>query len=141
VKYNLSNLFIYPLFWQTKITYAMKKSILLTLLFVFTLCLSSVFADRIVVTGKWGDDGIIRSVTPKAPEASVNGNIVSIDFTDAISGLNVKITDYNGNTVYENVISGSNGESYTIPCTLGEGEYTLTISHYWGFLSGTFTVY
>lgn len=115
----------------------MKRSIVI-MLSMCALFLSS-FADDLVFTGAW-DDGIQRIAIPQAPKASVDGDIVSIHFVDALSDLTVKISDYDGNLIYEDVISGSNGESYTIPCFLESGEYILSVSHHFGFLSGSFEV-
>lgn len=45
-----------------------------------------------------------------------------------------------GVVVYEEKISVSTPQSYTIPLNVQSGEYTLSLTHRYGFLEGSFVI-
>jgi hypothetical protein len=119
----------------------MKNYYCLTVLFAFLFSVN-VYADKkqIDVEGEWGDERV-RSSAPARPVVSVDGNVLSIDLADPLENLTVVIADSNGLIVYQDCIS-SNGSGYTCITGLNEqpGCYTVTITHWYGCLSGMFTI-
>lgn len=119
----------------------MKRSLVafisvLSLLFVIQYINGSIIRTK----GKWGDDRV-RSFIPAAPEVSQVGNTIEIYFQDALSGLSVSIVTATGVPVYADCIS-SNGANdiCQIPCELEAGDYVITLIHFYGELTGGFTV-
>ncbi len=104
------------------------------------LCSIALWADQLPTTGKWGDSGL-RSSVPAAPEASIDGNTISIYFQDELADLTVYIMDNSG-TVYQTVIS-SNGSDYTcdLPWIGQPGNYQILMVHgYYGYQGGSFAI-
>lgn len=103
-------------------------------------CSQFVFSDTIPAKGKWCDDDV-RSVLPPPPTASIEGKVLSINFTYPLSGVTVKVTDNEtGKVVYEGCISASTPQSYPIVLSAEEGEYTLSMTCRFGYLTGEFTI-
>lgn len=97
--------------------------------------------DEILDKGHWGDDDA-RSFVPAPPKAyPEEGKSISLNFITSISDLKVIVTDSTGAIVYEEVVSISAPQSYLINLNnLDNGDYTLTVSHQHGDLSGSFTL-
>lgn len=119
----------------------MKHKLISVVLFFAMFCSVNItFAsDRIDTKGTWGNNRI-RSIIPEYPEAYLNGNTLSILFTDALTDLTVSVTDANNQVVYMACISAESNEIYVLPCVLSEGEYLISLSHHYGQLDGVFTV-
>ena len=103
------------------------------------LCVQSIYADRIPSKGKWGQEDV-RSIIPAPPVAFIEGSDLRIEFVHPLSNLTVKVTDNTGVVVYEENISVSTPQSYTIPLNVQSGEYTLSLIHSYGFLTGSFVI-
>lgn len=109
------------------------------------LCVQNILAgtirDEILDKGHWGDDDM-RSFVPAPPKAiQEEGKSISLNFATPISDLKVVITDNNGKTVYEEIISVSTPQSHIINLgNLTSGEYTLTVSNRYGNLFGLFVL-
>lgn len=98
-------------------------------------------ADNIPTIGVWEEDGISRqSFAPARPLADINGSILSIISPDALSDLNVTITDYDGIIIFQQSYSFAAGEEIELPVSLQDGEYILVMTHYWRYLMGEFEV-
>ncbi|WP_288206356.1 DUF3244 domain-containing protein [uncultured Parabacteroides sp.] len=102
-------------------------------------CVQSIYADRIPSKGKWGQEDI-RSIIPAPPVAFIEGHDLRIEFADPLSNLTVKVTDNTGAVVYEENITVSTPQSYTIPLSVQSGEYTLSLIHNYGTLTGSFVI-
>lgn len=100
--------------------------------------ISLVYGDDIPTHGKW-DDEDYRSITALPPTLSIDNNVLSIEFKDALSNLTIRITDENGNIMYENTLSGEMGDIINIPVDgMSAGTYQVTLSHELGWLVGEF---
>ena len=76
------------------------------------LLVQPLFGDNIPTEGIW-DDEYYRSVnTNRPPVASIEGDILSLSFEDALSNLTVCVMNDKGVKVYEDVVS-SEAVSYT----------------------------
>lgn len=72
------------------------KTKLLTLLMLFGLFSPlSVYGDNVPTKGEWHDD-YYRSVTPAPPTVSIDGNLLSIHFIDALDDLTVQVVNEQG---------------------------------------------
>lgn len=126
---------------QLKLACKMKKT------FYFITLISLLFSvnvyaqkEDVPVDGEWGDERI-RSFVPAHPVVYINDNVLSIYMEDALDNLTIVVTDANGNVVYQDCIS-SNGSNYTHTILLSEQPqtYTITITHFYGYLTGRFSV-
>lgn len=108
-------------------------------LIVWTICPQSASADRVHVKGSWGDD-IIRTILPKAPEVSLEGNTLSIHSIDALFDLTIQIVDVNGVIILNECVSLSPGESKDITLDDIPGTYEVMLYHRYGSLSGEFAI-
>ncbi|WP_075556474.1 DUF3244 domain-containing protein [Parabacteroides timonensis] len=117
------------------------KRLIATLFLVIcgVFCAQSIYADRIPTKGKWGQTDI-RSIIPAPPTASIEGTDLTIEFIHPLSNLTVKVTDNTGAVVYEENITVSTPQSYTIPLSVQSGEYTLSLIHNYGTLTGSFVI-
>lgn len=99
-----------------------------------------VLGDNVHVKGKWGDN-IIRTISPQAPEVSIDGNVLSVYCADALSDLTITVTDAEGNVIQEECVTISSGE--TVSFTLDEtvGTYQVHLNHQYGYLLGDFVLY
>ncbi len=122
----------------------MRTKSITVLFFVFTTLISiTAWADnRIPAEGEWEGKGGSRTFTPAPPEASVEGNTVSIHFRSALSDLTVSIMDETG-VIYETVISSHGNSNYTceLPWVGQPGNYHILMVHgTYGYLGGGFTI-
>ena len=116
------------------------KTHLLALCILLGSFLSITFAygDDIPAHGKW-DDERYRSIHVLPPTLSIEGNILSVHFTEALNDLTIRILDHSGNIMYENVLSGGTGEVFSIPLEkMGSGMYQVVLTHKLGWLVGEF---
>ena len=92
------------------------KTHLLALCILLGSFLSITFAygDDIPAHGKW-DDERYRSIHVLPPTLSIEGNILSVHFTEALNDLTIRIMDHAGNIMYENILSGETGDIINIP--------------------------
>lgn len=99
-----------------------------------------VYGDDIPTKGEWNKERY-RSLGALPPTVSIEGNVLSVTFTDALENLNVRITDAAGMILYEDVISGNAGDVFEIPLTVtGQGCYRVLLTHKLGWLMGDFLV-
>ena len=91
----------------------MKIKRLTLIALLFALCLiHPLFGDTIPTEGRW-DDEYYRSVdTNRPPVVSIEGDILSLSFEDALSNLTVCVMNDKGVKVYEDVVSSEAGGTY-----------------------------
>lgn len=118
----------------------MKKQLLTLLVVCLGLCIApSIYGDSIPTKGKWGKH--YRSVLPAPPVLSIEGNILSVDFVDPVQGLTVRITNEQGEIVYEDQISGDRGECVPIVLNFDSpGRFYVQLEHPLGWLLGEFII-
>lgn len=106
------------------------KTKLLTLLMLFGLFSPlSVYGDNVPTKGEWHDD-YYRSVTPAPPTVSIDGNLLSIHFIDALDDLTVQVVNEQGAILYNEVVSGEAGECVSISLDqAGTGCFYLVLEH------------
>lgn len=115
----------------------------------FTFCailfalflIQPVLGDIIPTEGAW-DDEYYRSVnTNRPPVVSIEGDILSLSFEDALSNLTVCVMNDKGVKVYEDVVSSEAGGTYSFSLA-GEanGQYQVVLLHRLGHLTGSFTL-
>lgn len=102
-------------------------------------CVQSIYADRIPTKGKWGETDV-RSITPPPPTVSIESTTLTIESVYPLSNLTVQIKDNTGKVVYEENVSISTPQSYAIPLNIQNGEYTLSLVHKYGILTGSFVI-
>ena len=86
----------------------------------------------------WDDEDRYRSVnTNRPPVASIEGDILSLSFEDALSNLTVCVMNDEGVKVYEDVVSSEAGGTYSFSLA-GEanGQYQVVLLHRLGHLTG-----
>ena len=117
------------------------KTKLLTLLMLFGLFSPlSVYGDNVPTKGEWHDD-YYRSVTPAPPTVSIDGNLLSIHFIDALDDLTVQVVNEQGAILYNEVVSGEAGECVSISLDqAGTGCFYLVLEHRLGQLTGDFII-
>lgn len=117
------------------------KTKLLTLLMLFGLFSPlSVYGDNVPTKGEWHDD-YYRSVTPAPPTVSIDGNLLSIHFIDALDDLIVQVVNEQGSILYNEVVSGEAGECVSISLDqAGTGCFYLVLEHRLGQLTGDFII-
>lgn len=99
-----------------------------------------VYADNIPIEGEWDTGKPPRSLIPMKPTASLEGNIITIGFSDALLDLIVTVSDNSGLVCFQETISSESNSIYQLPYSLQEGEYTLSLTHRYGSLIGFFEV-
>ena len=100
--------------------------------------ISLAYGDDIPTQGRW-DDEDYRSITALPPTLSIDNNILSIEFKDALDNLTIHITDENSNIIYENTFSGAMGDIIDIPVNgMRTGTYQVILTHKLGWLVGEF---
>lgn len=105
------------------------------------LLVQPLFGDNIPTEGIW-DDEYYRSVnTNRPPVVSIEGDILSLSFEDALSNLTVCVMNDKGVKVYEDVVSSEAGGTYSFSLA-GEvnGQYQVVLLHRLGHLTGNFTL-
>lgn len=117
------------------------KQLITTLFLVIcgVFCTQNMFADRIPTKGKWGPQDI-KSLFPAPPTASIEGNILTIEFASPLENLTIQVKDISGKIVYEESVSATSPEAYSIPLNVESGEYTLVLAHRYGYLTGSFII-
>ena len=116
------------------------KTKLLTLLMLFGFSPLSVYGDNVPTKGKWHDD-YYRSVTPAPPTVSIDGNLLSIHFIDALDDLTVQVVNEQGAILYNEVVSGEAGECVSISLDqAGTGCFYVVLEHRLGQLMGEFII-
>lgn len=109
---------------------------------LFLLCLvHPLLSDTIPTEGRWDHERYRSADTNRPPVASIEGNILSLDFADALSNLTVCVMNDKGVKVYEDVVSSEAGGTYSISLA-GEasGQYQVVLLHQLGHLTGNFTL-
>ena len=105
------------------------------------LLVQPLFGDNIPTEGIW-DDEYYRSVnTNRPPVVSIEGDILSLSFEDALSNLTICVMNDKGVKVYEDVVSSEAGGTYSFSLA-GEanGQYQVVLLHRLGHLTGSFTL-
>lgn len=118
------------------------KHLILTLVLIVSgiFCVQFAFSDTIPTKGEWSIEDF-RSVVPTPPTASIEGNVLTVNFVNLLADLTVKVTDNKtGQVIYEDCISVSSPQSHSIMLNAGNGEYTLSFSHKLGYLTGNFVI-
>ena len=117
------------------------KTKLLTLLMLFGLFSPlSVYGDDVPNKGGWHDD-YYRYVTPSPPTLSIEGNLLSIHFIDALDDLTVQVVNEQGAILYNEVVSGEAGECVSISLDqAGTGCFYVVLEHRLGQLTGDFII-
>ena len=99
-----------------------------------------VLGDSVHVKGKWGDN-IIRTIFPKAPEVSIDGNELSVYCADVLSHLSITVTDAEGNVILKECVTIPSGETVRFTLDEAAGTYQIYLDHACGSLQGTFVLY
>ena len=88
-----------------------------------------------------GDEYYRSADAPLPPVASIEGDILSLDFEDALSNLTVCVMNDRGVKIYEDVVSSEAGGTYSFSLA-GEtsGQYQVVLLHQLGHLTGNFTL-
>ena len=117
-----------------------NKFTVVAILFALFLT-NSVLGDNIPTEGKWRDEYYRSADAPLPPVASIEGDILSLDFEDALSNLTVCVMNDEGVKVYEDVVSSEAGGTYSFSLA-GEanGQYQVVLLHRLGHLTGSFTL-
>lgn len=110
-------------------------------IFIALFFVQPLFGDSIPTEGTWRDEDYRSIDAPQPPTASIEGNILSLAFGDALSSLTVCVLNSNGEKVYEEVVSSGAGTTYSISLD-GEasGQYQIVMLHKLGHLTGDFTL-
>ena len=104
------------------------------------LSVQLVYGDPVETRGKWGDK-YYRSINPLPPSLSIQGNILSVDFMNALENLTITITDEQGTVIMEDNISGETGECITIILNNeSTGRFYVKLEHQLGWLMGEFII-
>ena len=117
-----------------------NKFTVVAILFALFLT-NSVLGDNIPTEGKWRDEYYRSADAPLPPVASIEGDILSLDFEDALSNLTVCVMNDRGVKIYEDVVSSEAGGTYSFSLA-GEtsGQYQVVLLHQLGHLTGNFTL-
>lgn len=111
------------------------------IVFLFLGCFlfpSLAYGDDIPTHGKWGDEDY-RSLTALPPTLSIEGDLLSVQFRDALDDLTIQILDEQGRVVYEGCFSCSAGEIQHISLeNETAGLYQVSLTHKLGWLVGDF---
>lgn len=114
------------------------KKLLLMFACLNVFIVTNVYGDDISMKGKWGEKHY-RTVTPLPPVLSIDNNILSVEFTDALSNLTIRIMDATSNIMYEDTLSGEMGDAINIPLDgIQIGVYQIVLIHQLGCLIGEF---
>ena len=85
----------------------MKTNLLTFCIFLGSFfSISLAYGDDIPTQGRW-DDEDYRSITALPPTLSINNNVLSIEFKDALDNLTIHITDENGNIIPDGGLQGT----------------------------------
>ena len=118
----------------------MRKRFAILLGLIALLSVQLVYGDPVETRGKWGDK-YYRSINPLPPSFSIQGNILSVDFMNALENLTITITDEQGTVIMEDNISGETGECITIILNNeSTGRFYVKLEHQLGWLMGEFII-
>lgn len=118
----------------------MRKRFAILLGLIALLSVQLVYGDPVETRGKWGDK-YYRSINPLPPSLSIQGNILSVDFMNALENLTITITDEQGTVIMEDNISGETGECITIILNNeSTGRFYVKLEHQLGWLMGEFII-
>lgn len=115
------------------------------LFFVLVILMTGMFpqvalSDSVHVKGRWGDDRI-RTIFPKAPEVSIDGNELSVYCVDVLSDLTITVIDAEGNIILKECVTIPSGETVRFTLDEAAGMYQICLDHAYGSLQGTFVLY
>ena len=109
----------------------MRKRFAILLGLIALLSVQLVYGDPVETRGKWGDK-YYRSINPLPPSLSIQGNILSVDFMNALENLTITMEDN---------ISGETGECITIILNNeSTGRFYVKLEHQLGWLMGEFII-
>ena len=87
------------------------------------------YGDDIPTQGRW-DDERYRSITALPPTLFIEGNVLNVEFTEALNDLTIRIMDHAGNIMYENILSRETGDIINIPLDgIETGAYQVVLTH------------
>ena len=87
----------------------MNKHLLTLLIICLGIFLPQVvLGDTVPTEGTWGKERY-RSIIPNPPTVSIDGNLLSIHFIDALDDLTVQVVNEQGAILYNEVVSGEAG--------------------------------
>ncbi len=116
------------------------KVLTLFMLLLTHLCTQPLWADNIDIEGEW-DDEYYRMIVPAPPVLSIDGNLLSIHFIDALEDLTVQVVNEQGAILYNEVVSGEAGECVSISLDqAGTGRFYVVLEHRLGQLTGEFVI-
>lgn len=119
----------------------MNKHLLTLLIICLGIFLPQVvLGDTVPTEGTWGKERY-RSIIPNPPTVSIDGNLLSIHFIDALDDLTVQVVNEQGAILYNEVVSGEAGECVSISLDqAGTGCFYLVLEHSLGQLTGDFII-
>lgn len=119
----------------------MNKHLLTLLIICLGIFLPQVvLGDTIPTEGTWGKEDY-RMIVPNPPTLSIDGNLLSIHFIDALDDLTVQVVNEQGAILYNEVVSGEAGECVSISLDqAGTGCFYLVLEHRLGQLTGDFII-
>ena len=119
----------------------MNKHLLTLLIICLGIFLPQVvLGDTVPTEGTWGKERY-RSIIPNPPTVSIDGNLLSIHFIDALDDLTVQVVNEQGAILYNEVVSGEAGECVSISLDqAGTGCFYLVLEHRLGQLTGDFII-
>lgn len=119
----------------------MNKHLLTLLIICLGIFLPQVvLGDTVPTEGTWGKERY-RSIIPNPPTVSIDGNLLSIHFIDALDDLTVQVVNEQGGILYNEVISGEAGECVSISLDqAGTGCFYVVLEHRLGQLTGDFII-
>lgn len=119
----------------------MNKHLLTLLIICLGIFLPQVvLGDTIPTEGTWGKEDY-RMIVPNPPTLSIDGNLLSIHFIDALDDLTVQVVNEQGAILYNEVVSGEAGECVSISLDqAGTGCFYVVLEHRLGQLMGEFII-
>lgn len=119
----------------------MNKHLLTLLIICLGIFLPQVvLGDTVPTEGTWGKERY-RSIIPNPPTVSIDGNLLSIHFIDALDDLTVQVVNEQGAILYNEVVSGEAGKCVSISLDqAGTGCFYLVLEHRLGQLTGDFII-
>lgn len=117
----------------------MKLHLLTLCILLGSMCsISLVYGDNIPTYAEW-DDEYYRSITTIPPTLSIENNVLSVEFMDALDDLTIRIINETGTIMYENILSGDTGEITHIQLDgIGSGIFKVILTHEHKWLVGEF---
>ena len=115
------------------------KGVMKKILCICLLSLATFFsyAGDIPPNGNWSDDAN-RTISSQ-PTVANEGSTLLIHFAKSLTNLSICVADSHGQIFYEDVISGGENETVSLPVSLISGKtYQFVLMHELGFLYGNF---